>query len=212
MILYCPRCGAAFPVQVYGELGHNARCVECGVALAESRAMLAKSPEEVRYGLDEWPLPDRVALTTALAADGIPYRWEPDIVLVVPEVAEEEVDSILDQLEDQSPELSTANPGGIDGAAEAADGGEEAHAAMVDLFLAADRLRHSPHDPEAAVDVETAAEDVAAHLPPYGIERSVWQRIGEMAAAVVAGLDRGAAEEAIARDARGLRNLLRDYV
>ena len=186
MVLFCPRCGVELPVQFRGEwFSTNPRCLDCGVALAETPPMLAPSEEELQYGLDEWPVPDRVALTIALAADGIPYRWERDIVLVVPEVAEEEVDVLLDHLEAQDPELATEGAVGFDGAGEAPDGGEEAQAAMVELFLAADRLRHSPLDQVVAADLEVAAEAVAARLPPYGIDPRVWERIQQMAAATV---------------------------
>ena len=186
VVLFCPRCGVELPVQFRGEwFSTNPRCLDCGVALAETPPMLAPSEEELQYGLDEWPLPDRVALTIALAADGIPYRWEPDIVLVVPEVAEEEVDLLLDHLEAQDPELATEGSVGFDGAGEVADGGEEAQAAMVELFLAADRLRRSPLDQVLAADLEVAAEEVAARLPPYGIDRTAWERIQQMAAAAV---------------------------
>ena len=214
MVLFCPRCGVELPVQFRGEwFSTNPRCLDCGVALADTPPMLAPSEEELQYGLDEWPLPDRVALTIALAADGIPYRWEPDIVLVVPEVAEEEVDVLLDHLEAQDPELATEGAVGFDGAAEAPDGGEEAQAAMVELFLAADRLRHSPLDQVVAADLEVAAEAVAARLPPYGIDPRVWERIQQMAAATVSStLDEEVTEEAVAADATALRDFLRDYV
>ena len=53
---------------------------------------------------------------------------------------------------------------------------------------------------------------MSSTLPPYGIEPAVWERIRELAAAAVASMDEGADEEAVARDARGLRNLLRDLV
>ena len=214
VVLFCPRCGVELPVQFRGEwFSTNPRCLDCGVALAETPPMLAPSEEELQYGLDEWPLPDRVALTIALAADGIPYRWERDIVLVVPEVAEEEVDVLLDHLEAQDPEFATEGAVGFDGAGEAPDGGEEAQAAMVELFLAADRLRHSPLDQVVAADLEVAAEAVAARLPPYGIDPRVWAQIQQMAAATVSSsIDEAVGEEVVAADATTLRDFLRDYV
>ncbi len=214
MILFCPRCGVELPVQFRGEwFSTNPRCLDCGVALAETPAMLAPSEEELQYGLDEWPVHDRVALTIALAADGIPYRWEFEVVLVVPEVAEEEVDILLDHLESQDPELSTEGAVGFDGAGEGPDGGEEAQAAMVELFLAADRLRRSPLDQEVAADLEVAAEAVAAKLPPYGIDPRVWERIQQMASATVSSsIDADVGEEAVAADAGALRDFLRQYV
>jgi hypothetical protein len=214
VILYCPRCGTELPVQFRGEwFSTHTRCLDCGVALAEPPAMLAPSDEELQYGLDEWPVPDRVALTTALAAEVIPYRWEPDVVLVVPAVAEDEVDALLDHLEQQDPDLSTAGAAGFDGVVEVPDGGEEAQAAMVELFLAADRLRHSPLDQEIAADLEVAAEAVAGRLPPYGVDARVWRTIQEMAAAAVSSsVDEEAGADIVAGDARALRDFLRQYV
>ncbi|MEA2703771.1 MAG: hypothetical protein QOD63_1716 [Actinomycetota bacterium] len=214
MILYCPRCGAELSVRFRGEwFSTNAQCSECGVALAETRSMLAPSAEELLYGLDEWPVPDRVALTGALTEDGIPYRWEADVVLVVPQVAEDEVDMLLDHLEGQAPVQPTHGTVGpaaseVDGA----DGGEEAQAAMVDLFVAADRLWHSPRDEWMAADLAAAADAVAASLPPYGIEVRVWHSIQRMAAAAVSSVEEGAGEEAVAEGAQRLRDFLRDYV
>ena len=163
--------------------------------------MLAPSDEEVGYGLDEWPVPDRVALTTALSGDGIPYRWEADVVLVVPAVAEDEVDVLLDHLEAQVSDRSPT--GGV----AVADGGEEAHEAMVELFLAADRLWRSPQDEWMAADLGVAADAVAASLPPYGIDDQVWHTIQGLAAAAVSSVDEAAGEDAVATDAAEVARL-----
>lgn len=202
MILFCPRCGAPLPERLKGEWFDSAPlCAECGVAMAEPPAMLAPSDAEVTYGLDEWPVEDRAALTGLLAADDVPYRWEPSIVLVVPEAVEDLVDGILDDLEGGG-----ADPwGGADGAA---DGGEEAQAAMVDLFVAADRLQRSPENLEVAVELDELADIVATSLPPYGIDHAAWHRIGQLALAVGASEDQEATVEA----ASALRDFLRHYV
>jgi hypothetical protein len=83
---------------------------------------------------------------------------------------------------------------------------------MVDLFVAADRLWHSPRDEWMAADLAAAADAVAASLPPYGIEVRVWHSIQRMAAAAVSSVEEGAGEEAVAEDAQRLRDFLRDYV
>ncbi len=209
MILYCPRCGAALPVDFLGEwLRTNARCLECGVALDRPAAMLAVSDEELVYALDEWLVADRVALTTALATDGIPYRWEADIALVVPLVAEEEVDALLGDLEGDGSVAVDGLGVGVEGP----DGGEEAMRAMGELFVAADRLWHAPLDQVVAADLEVAADVVGASLPPYGLDLVVWQRIRAMAEATVSSVVDGDDEDVIARHARALRDLLRQYV
>jgi hypothetical protein len=214
VILYCPRCGAALPVRFRGEwFTTDAGCQECGVAPGAARATLAPSDEELGYGLDEWPVPDRVALTSALAEEGIPYRWEPDVVLVVPAVAEDEVDALLGGLEQPAPGETNAGEPSHDGRGEPADGGAEAHAAMTELFVAADRLRRAPLDQEVAADLEIAAEAVAARLPPYGVDAGVWRAIQTLAAAAVSSsIDAEADEAAVAHDAAALRDFLRPYV
>lgn len=205
MIIYCPRCGAQFLEVVRGEwLESSPRCLDCGLLVADPPAMLAKAndEDEVEYDLAEWEVSERGAATTALLEAEIPYRWEAKLVLVVPAVTEAEVDLLLDQLGEVE-ELE--DDGGI-------DGGEEAQHAMSDLFVAADRLRHDPADPDTVADALEAATTVRACLPPYGIERPVWRRIQDLAATLATDLDDAADEETVAADARTLREYLRDLV
>ncbi len=205
MIIYCPRCGAQYRQELRGEwLETGARCVDCGLAVTAPPAMLARSgvEEEVEYDLVDWDVPERGAATTALLEAEIPYRWEPDLVLVVPAVAEDEVDRLLEEL-DEVPEAED------DGSV---DGGEEAQGAMADLFVAADRLQHAPGDADLARDVVEAATTVRACLPPYGIDRPMWRQIQGLASTLVADLEDSAEEDVVAEDARAVRDYLRDYV
>jgi hypothetical protein len=204
MITYCPRCGTQFREEVKGDwFESSARCADCGVAMAEAPAMLAPGDEEdVQYDLAEWATGERTAATTALLEAEIPYRWEPDLVLVVPAVAEDEVDLLLDEL-GETEELTD------DGAV---DGGEEAQGAMADLFVATDRLQHDPVDASLGADVLAAATTIGACLPPYGIERPVWRRIQALAATLAADLEELVDEETVAADARAVREYLRDLV
>ncbi|HVF14787.1 MAG TPA: hypothetical protein VM942_09330 [Acidimicrobiales bacterium] len=210
MILYCPRCGAKLADEFRGASFETRRqCSDCGVASADPPRMLAPSDAEVTYGLDEWPVEDRVALTGALAEDGIPYRWEAGIVLSVPETVEEVVDAILDDLEsagDDQPGEDEPGEGGAD--EEAADGGEEAQAAMVDLFVLADRLQHVPSDKILVGELVVVAETAAASRPPYGIGESVWQQITELAFAVLEAED----DLAVMESSVALRDYLRPFV
>lgn len=211
MITYCPRCGTRYRESAATDfIERHLRCVDCGLSVGEGPAMLASgsAEEEVQYDLGEWQMNERTAATTALLEVDIPYRWEEDLVLVVPAVAEEEVDVLLDELEDVE-ELDADGDAATNGSA---DGGEEAQAAMGDLFVAADRLQHDPADDRMAVDALEAATTVAACPPPYGIERPVWRQIQGLASALAADLEEAADEETVAADARALREYLRDLV
>lgn len=163
--------------------------------------------DEVEYDLVDWPVVERSAATHALAGAEIPYRWEAGLVLVVPTVAEEEVDRLLDDLEDTG-ELAPAEEPDDD----EADGGEEAQAAMADLFVAADRLQHAPADVDVAADVTAAASVVRGSAPPYGIERPVWRRIQELATTLVGDIEEFAEEDVVGANARAVRDFLREYV
>ncbi len=212
MILLCPRCGTPYGMEIRGDwFRTSAQCVECGVAVGDVTGMLKPSDDEVRYELEEWPAPDRALVTAALVELDAPYRWEPGLVLVVPAAAESDVDRLLDDSAtgDQDADGDYA-AGGED---EDLDGGEEAQAAMGDLFVAADRLQHAPWDKELALDLCTAAEAVGESLPPYGVEPKVWQHIQKLGAALAdAACEEIVDDEEVAAASRSLRELLRDYV
>ena len=206
MITYCPRCGARFPEELRGELLESTRrCTDCAVLVTDPPLMLAKGndEDEVDYDLGEWMVAERSAATAALSEVDIPYRWEQDLVLVVPAVAEEEVDLLLDEMEEV--EELEEDEGVV-------DGGAMAQEAMGDLFVAADRLQHDPLDDKMAADLLMAAGTVSVSGPPYGIERPVWRRIQELASTLATDLEEVADEETVAADARALREYLRDLV
>lgn len=207
MIIYCPRCGTPFGEEFRGEWFESAlRCSECALAVAEPPLMLAAgtTEDEVQYDLGEWEVAERSGATAALLEADIPYRWEPHLVLVVPAVAEDEVDLLLDELDDVE-ELD-------DDADGSADGGAEAQQAMGDLFVAADRLHHEPTDSRMIVEALEAEAIVAESLPPYGVERPVWRQIQALASTLAADLEEDADTETVAASARALREYLRDLV
>ena len=208
MIIYCPRCGTPFREDFKGDWFESAlRCADCALTVTEPPLMLAEGndEDEVDYDLREWQTAERAAATAALVEVDIPYRWEPAYVLVVPAVAEEEVDVLLDELEEVDELEEEDDEVG-------ADGGALAQEAMGDLFVAADRLQHDPLDERMAADLLMAAGTVGVSGPPNGIERPVWRQIQGLASALATDLEEAADEETVAADARALREYLRDLV
>ena len=207
MILLCRLCGAELPTVLMGEwFDTSERCVECGVAPADPHPALAPSAEEVEYGLDGWPASDRRAVTAGLVEADVPYRWEPGFMLVVPAGTEQQAERLFDEVE-------TAGPPGEAEPGVALDGGEDAQAAMAELFVVADRLRHAPFDRGLAAELAELAEAVNASLPPYGVDPGLWHRIqGLASAAASSALDGLADEDQVAADATALRDMLRSLV
>ncbi len=92
------------------------------------------------------------------------------------------------------------------------DGGEEAQQAMSDLYLVADRLKDQPWDVGLRAEMTQLATQVNTLLPPYGIDRRLWNRIGDLAGAVSADIERGAEDDEVAASTVELRLAVRDYV
>jgi hypothetical protein len=217
---YCPRCGALFAPDVNMEFSTTqVLCVECGLSLEDPPVALARSEvddEQIAYDLSEWPAADRTIATADLFELAIPYRWEDGLVLVVPAEAEEQVDALLDEIDENA---LSGNEGVTDDALlveeNGEDGGEEAATAMSDLFVAADDLSHGTYDEEKVVEFIEAAGVVAQSLPPYGLEKIVWTRIQNDASAIVRAIEKGEDgddDDTVTDAARSLRDLLRHYV
>jgi len=213
----CPRCGALFAPDVNMEFSTTqVLCVECGLALVDPPEVLPPSDvdnDQVAYDLVEWPTEDRVIATDDLVELNIPYRWEDGLVLVVPASAEQQVDALLDEIDENalSGEDTLIDVDTGDGE----DGGDEATTAMGDLFVAADALQHGRYDEEKVVEFMEAAAAVTSCLPPFGLEPQVWSRIQSQASAIVTALekgDEGDDDEGIISATHDLRELLRHYV
>ena len=213
---FCPRCGAFFAPEVNMEFSTTQLlCRECGLSLDDPPVSLAPSEndeDQIAYDLAEWPPEDRVIASADLVELGIPYRWEENVVLVVPANVEEQVDAILDEIDENA--LADDEAALVD-LETGEDGGEEAATAMSDMFLAADGLSNDTYDEERVVEFIEAASAVGQCLPPYGMEPPVWNRIQTEAAAIVTTLEKGEDgddDEAVTSAARALRDFLRNYV
>jgi hypothetical protein len=205
----CPRCGAPFPVEFKGEWWESGRrCAECGVGTA-AESFLVPSDDEVAHDLGAWALTDRSAVTAALVELDIAYRWEPGLVLVVPAVADDHVAGLLDEVAGVADPGAIADPADIDGAD---DDDGSAQAAMADLFDAVSRLSRAPEDPMKADAVVAAAGMVDTSGRPYGMEPGEWREIQRLASALAHQVQVATDEDAVAADARGLRDRLRNYV
>ena len=217
---FCPRCGALFAPDVNMEFSTTqVLCVECGLSLEDPPEYLPPSEaddDQIAYDLSEWPPEDRAIASADLVELEIPYRWEEGLVLIVPAPAEEQVDAILDEIDENAlnddeglaDDVLLLDEGGE-------DGGEEAATAMSDLFIAADGLSHGTYDEPKVVEFMEAAAAVAQSLPPFGIEPNVWNRIQSEASAIVTALEKGEDgddDEAVITAANALRELLRHYV
>jgi hypothetical protein len=213
---FCPRCGAVFAPDPNLEFASTqVLCVDCGLSLEDPPPLLAPSDnddDQIAYDLVEWPPEDRTIATADLVELGIPYRWEDNIVLIVPAAAEEQVDAILDEIDENAMTGDEAGGDALLPDDGGEDGGEEAATAMSDLFIAADGLQHGSFDEERVVEFMEAATAVGQVLPPYGIEARVWSRIQAAAAEIAATLEKGDEEDTAADAAAELRNLLRQYV
>ena len=208
----------------------------------EDFPILEPDDDQVAFVLDDWPVEFRGEATAVLADNGIPYRWEAGFALVVPAEMEDRVDALLDEAEaaaeegladddedDDYDEEDDADDDGdedddalegevVDADDEEGDdeveedGGDEAQQAMSDLYLVSDRLKDQPWDDALRAEMTQLATQVNALLPPYGIDRRLWNRIGDLAGAVAADIERGAEDDEVAASTVALRLVVRDYV
>ena len=221
----CPWCGAEYGVA-------DTKCWDCKLSLIDAPLpslgeVTDADDDDVGFELEEWSAGERGRLSAGLRERGIAFRWEPGLTLVVGPADEELVDGLLDDMEAEDQGLRRDGRGGDDfddddddddeddeddDDDEDEDGGEEAHKAMGDLFVAADRLVQRPDDGRVAEALVTAARVVQESRPPYGFEPVAWLQIRELASAAVEVLEADAGDESVVRESRTLRDALRPYV
>jgi hypothetical protein len=179
----------------------------------EGGAAVNDPDAELVYDLDDWDAEARDRLAGLLDEGGIPYRWEDGdeaegAALVVAGRDEAVVEQLMDRIE--YPDALVA-----DGDAEApVEHGEAPYELLSQLYLAADRLKGNPLDPDGIADLGDAVDEADPLAPPYGIAPTLWARALELADEVADAL--GADEEEHTEDAAAkaaeLRELLRPYV
>ncbi|MEA2826064.1 MAG: hypothetical protein QOG43_503 [Actinomycetota bacterium] len=216
IVACCPWCGAEYSVT-------DTRCWDCKLSLVDRPdPTLAEGTDvdDVGFELEEWSAGERGRLSAGLRERGIAFRWEPGLTLVVAAADEDLVDSLLDAMEssDRVGRLRGADDDDFeddddeDDDDEESDGGERAHAAMGDLFVAADRLIQRPDDGRIAEQLVAATLIVQDSRAPYGFEPVAWLQIRELASAALEAVESDAGDESVSREARTLRDALRPYI
>ena len=187
-------------------------CPDCGRPLAApfNRPALNDGDPAVEYEFEDWKAEDRAAAAEALTARIIPFRWEPGYTLAVAAHREAEADAVFDELE-QAVDIEGGSDGVLPEADDGWGAGENAFAALGDLYDAADRLFHTPTGTTAANDLREAGAVVRSSAPPFGFDAQLWRTAGELAAQVEQLLTDGSNDDIRAR-AEHLRNTLADHV
>jgi hypothetical protein len=165
------------------------------------------SDDELVYELDEWPTEDREKLTAKLAEADIPHQWESEATLVVAPEYEELIEAVLDELEfPHALEVEAVEP--VDETAE-----ETSFEVLSSLFLAADRLKGNPVDPDGIADLTDALEQADPDAPPFGIVPGLWRDAVDRANRIADLLaDDDDRSDDVAAESAGLQALLRPYV
>lgn len=158
------------------------------------------------YDLGEWAEGERGSLRTALAEAAVPQRWEGDVLLVAT-ADEAVVDELLDEIE-RGEYVDTTS-------AAAGQSGEQADAeVLTTFFLAGERLRRDPLDPDGLEQLLAANEVADPEAPPFGVQPRLWQQtcaLAEQLTDALVGDDEP--DHATAMDMAGsLHDLLRPHV
>jgi hypothetical protein len=185
-------------------------CPHCGRSLTVpfGRAMLGASDPAVEYEFEGWEADDRAAASEILTSRVVPFRWEPGLIMAVAAHREADVDAILDTLDEAA---AGPSEGALPEVDEDWGQGEDAFAALGDLFDAADRLFHTPTGTTAANDLREAGAIVRGSPPPFGFDAQLWRTAGELATQIEALLTAGSNDEIQAR-AEVLRNTLAEHI
>ena len=152
--------------------------------------------EQVAYDLSQWNEADRGTLADRLHEAGVPHAIEGD-ELFVHEIDESRADEVIEAILDPD-------------AAPPADTG---HEVMGQLFVAADRLHHSPHDHEGLGLLLEGLAAAADATPPYGMDRTWWEGTVSAADDLADAMDADPLDEDVVKEqAEALRTRLRPYV
>lgn len=182
-------------------------------AIAKSEVLppavpLGDDSPTTEYDLADWPVEDRDTLTRVLVRQGHPHRWE-DEVLLVQTSDEALVESLLDLVESgESVELVA------DVDDEHADDDRLPFETLTTFFLAGERLRRDPLDPDGLEDLLAACEVAEPEQPPFGVDIRLWERTCALADDLAGALVDGEEPDGVTAQevAAELHDLLRPYI
>jgi hypothetical protein len=181
--------------------GANTRSDASGPAVLDPDAPITE------FDLDEWEATERLKLSHALTSAEIGYRWAGS-VLEVSTLDESVVDALLDDIE--SGEYVDVSP-----AAQAEAAAEALPAELLTtFFLAGERLRNNPLDPDGLEQLLAATDVADESTPPFGVQPRLWAQTVELADRVADALadDDVPDLDAVMAAAAELHDLLRPHV
>jgi hypothetical protein len=164
---------------------------------------------DIVFDLSSLSSEQRRHLSMRLTGAGIEHLWEVATDLVVSEADAPLIDGYIQEVQ---------NPDGFGDEELAAFEGdddvddEEVYAAMSNLYVAADRLMQRPDDQPTIASFFDAADDVDGLPAPFGFDPRVWAQVLSLASTIAGTLDAEGDSDAVATDARTLRQLLVNYV
>ena len=194
---WCPACGAEY-------IATATACADCKVALVDEEPVddLVDEGEALAYDLSDWTEPQRAELVALLEADGIPYAWDGD-ELVVGLADDEQVENLIDGIDfpdalepDDSPDADVDTVPDL----------------MSDLFVAADRLQSNPEHTASVLSFLEAAELAPTVPAPFGLDPPTWEAVLGHVADLADALGDGAEAPLVRLAARNVRDALRPYV
>lgn len=165
---------------------------------------LADGVPTTEYDLDEWPAADRQSLSHALTGASIPFAWDAN-VLLVGTTDESIVEQLLDDIE-------RGEYIDVDGEADPAE--QTSAEILTTFFLAGERLRRDPLDPDGLEQLLAATDEADPDVPPFGVQPRLWQQTCELADQLADALveDDEPDLEAATTAAEALHDLLRPHI
>jgi hypothetical protein len=188
----------------------EAEAVAGWIQAIEGSVVLALDPDADKLAYDVEDMSDEslTLLLESLSAASIPHELTADGELFVHESDEAEVEAILDRI-DFPDELPAQDDTDLDDP----DDGLEVQSVLSDVFVAADRLRHDTHNPDAMLALVEGVDRLTALAVPFGFHREQWQALVDQASGLRAAIEAEEVDaEVIAEQATALRAALHPLV